>query len=675
MTLAERWDGAAWSLIAPRVPAGASSSELDRVSCVSGGQCMAVGHDKTAAGEQPLAELWNGSGWAIERVPLPAGDIGAARRRRVHAARQLSGSGRYSSALLPLLEHWDGTRLSQLPLSLPAGTTGGRLTAVSCASTTACTAAGPYFGPTGAKLEAEAWNGRTWTAQRLPVPSGTTEAQLNGLSCPTATMCAAIGYVTASGRVRSIASMLGPVRGWSTLFTPTLPRSSGVVLQDVACSSPSACTAVGIATVSGVGGIMTAVRYAGTAWVLEPVPAPNPNSDDLDAVSCVAATTCVSVGSYTGARFQTLAEVWGGPAWSALPVPAPPSLKSANLFGTSCATISDCVAVGVWENTSGLRSALAEGWNGSSWRILPAIPLPKGGIGGTLYSVSCPLVNQCVAVGSYQSADGLQLLPLAEAWNGVSWTLLAPAAPAARFAELFGVSCRNIGLCMAVGYQIGTLGAGSVPLSEDLESSTWTIRSVALPTQSSDAALNSVSCDVTEFCRAVGWSNNAHQTAPLSESWTGSWSIDTVPDPPGSLDSPLNGVSCSPFSDFNNCTAAGLTSDAEGIHASPLAESLVSGAWSLASPSAAPAGDLYGAQRRLVRSVRPVHGRRRRRQRHPSRPSGATDRRPLSRETVPDAGSTQVLHGVSCTATITCMAVGWFDTTAGTEPPLSDIYS
>jgi photosystem II stability/assembly factor-like uncharacterized protein len=59
-SLAERWNGAAWSI--ESTPAVAPGAVLNGVSCVSGGDCVAVG----ARGREPLVERWNGAGWSIQ---------------------------------------------------------------------------------------------------------------------------------------------------------------------------------------------------------------------------------------------------------------------------------------------------------------------------------------------------------------------------------------------------------------------------------------------------------------------------------------------------------------------------------------------------------------------------------------------------------------------------------
>lgn len=72
--LAERWDGARWTLGRPRYPHGARSACFAEVSCPSARSCTAVGFDSDIDGlNTPLAEHWTPRGWMV----LPTPGIGS----------------------------------------------------------------------------------------------------------------------------------------------------------------------------------------------------------------------------------------------------------------------------------------------------------------------------------------------------------------------------------------------------------------------------------------------------------------------------------------------------------------------------------------------------------------------------------------------------------------------
>ena len=79
----------------------------------------------------------------------------------------------------PCTEAWNGTTWRIQAVPLPHGAPGGILTAVSCTSTSACTATGSNFSTAGQTL-AERWNGTRWRVQPTPNPanSGTSREEV-----------------------------------------------------------------------------------------------------------------------------------------------------------------------------------------------------------------------------------------------------------------------------------------------------------------------------------------------------------------------------------------------------------------------------------------------------------------------------------------------------------------
>ena len=72
--LAERWDGTAWTIQSTPSPSGAIASYLNGVSCTSASACTAVGWYETGPGEyETLAERWDGTAWTIQSTPNPSG--------------------------------------------------------------------------------------------------------------------------------------------------------------------------------------------------------------------------------------------------------------------------------------------------------------------------------------------------------------------------------------------------------------------------------------------------------------------------------------------------------------------------------------------------------------------------------------------------------------------------
>ncbi len=71
---AERWNGSDLGDPNPPRPGRRPYSALSGVSCVSTGECMAVGGFGTSTGgAAALAERWDGTAWELVAVPIPSG--------------------------------------------------------------------------------------------------------------------------------------------------------------------------------------------------------------------------------------------------------------------------------------------------------------------------------------------------------------------------------------------------------------------------------------------------------------------------------------------------------------------------------------------------------------------------------------------------------------------------
>ena len=80
LALAERWNGSNWAIQPTPNPAGSPSSRLFAVACPAADACTAVG----AADSKLLVERWGGARWRIQSAPVPAGAIQRTERGRLH---------------------------------------------------------------------------------------------------------------------------------------------------------------------------------------------------------------------------------------------------------------------------------------------------------------------------------------------------------------------------------------------------------------------------------------------------------------------------------------------------------------------------------------------------------------------------------------------------------------
>jgi hypothetical protein len=285
----------------------------------------------------------------------------------------------------------------------------------------------------------------------------------------------------------------------------------------------------------------------------------------LQAVSCASPRACTATGSFarTAIRTVPLAETWNGTRWRIQPAPSPARAVYSDFFAVSCSAPDACTAAGDYNMSSESPARpLGERWNGSTWQI-QAVPLPARAKSGSLSGVSCTSPRACITVGSYNGMTG-RSRPLAESWNGTTWTVQTAPLPArASGGRLDGVSCTSPRACTATGTLSGHRGG---TLAEQWNGSTWRIQAAAGPpgsaTGDSNISLGQVSCVSASACTAIGRYTRRGQPLTFAEAWTGTrWSLQATATPPGTVASMLSGVSCAP----RRCTAVGTSYGLSGV--------------------------------------------------------------------------------------------------------------
>ena len=296
-TLAERWNGTAWSIQSTPNPLGASRSFLKGVSCPSASACMAVG----ITGSTALIERWNGKKWSIL---TPAADTGYSNLQAVSCSRAnvCTAVGAHSGSAIA--ERWNGSTWTMQTVPNPSGGS-GELWAISCTSATACTAVGDAFYPDveifDFKPLAESWNGSTWAIQSLPTKDDFNSSRLpydwglRGVSCVTSSACTAVGWLPDfSGNAYQAFAERWDGTSWTEQNT-ALPATDNQALYGVSCTITSLCTAVGTAGPIDTGpNTALAEQWNGVAWVIQPIPPGDGAS--LTSVSCTIGGACTAVG-------------------------------------------------------------------------------------------------------------------------------------------------------------------------------------------------------------------------------------------------------------------------------------------------------------------------------------------------------------------------------------------
>jgi hypothetical protein len=349
-----------WKLESTPVPSSSGfGHELNGIACPSTSTCVAAGWYQPSDGyDHALIERWGESGWSIEPTPAAGTAINPALDAvACSSASVCTAVGSYQHGTLVL--RWDGLGWSRQTSPSP-GQDGAELHAVSCPSARSCMAVGQAYQPPtpGAPMVpmtlAEAWDGNSWRVLTTPRLPGTYDSFLTGVSCTSATACMAVGWADPQGGANP-SPLLVAERWDGTSWTAqklSIPSGFwGGRLSAISCPAPTSCTAVGYYDDAGSFATL-AERWSGTRWVAQRPPNPGGMGDArLYGVSCVKAGVCTAVGQYLDAKagvMVTLAEHSGGLGWTKQATPNPAGTQSTALKAVVCQPTGTCAAIGAF---------------------------------------------------------------------------------------------------------------------------------------------------------------------------------------------------------------------------------------------------------------------------------------------------------------------------------------
>lgn len=170
-------------------------------------------------------------------------------------------------------------------------------------------------------------------------------------------------------------------------------------------------------------------------------------------------------------HFTPLIEFWNGSSWTQQAVPTPDG--TGQLTGVVAVSATDVWAVGMYppeglsyppNSPSGGLGALAEHWDGSSWKQV-AMPTPAGAIQVDVNAVAATGPADVWAVGNWWAANNAGSL-LVEHWDGSAWTIDDVPFPCST-GQLLGVG----GLSGSDVWAVGTCDNRTLVLHWD--GSTW----------------------------------------------------------------------------------------------------------------------------------------------------------------------------------------------------------
>jgi hypothetical protein len=335
----------------------APMSTFSGVACASASRCIGVGDVVSGVD----------SGAAAPLDPI-SGDLSSGQSvQLIRSSGFLDGvSCPSSSACLAVGENPHQTRGIVVPLNPDTAmvrsgqelhtVTGIVMSGVACASRKQCLAVGHDSSGSGVTVALSPATGTILKGQRVRTIPGTGGVGLEGVACPSANLCVAVGEN--SGRSAGVAVALNP-------FTGTIRQGQSIrnvthkgVLIDVACPSTTACLAVGW----GASQPSVAVPIDPRTGALTKGQSDRSISTRaavLTAVSCPTSSSCLAVGNDSGdpslgqavAIDPTTATIVAGQSIQTLQ-------GTGVLDAAVCSSAGQCVAAGSSFESAGAVTAI-----------------------------------------------------------------------------------------------------------------------------------------------------------------------------------------------------------------------------------------------------------------------------------------------------------------------------
>ncbi|HET6998753.1 MAG TPA: hypothetical protein VFI03_09195 [Solirubrobacterales bacterium] len=270
-------------------------------------------------------------------------------------------------------------------------------------------------------------------------PDRTSPGTFEAVSCPTAGMCAAVTY---AGDFYATGD---PAGGASTWRAADLDGDGDDVrLKSISCPTPAFCVAVaargfGALDANG-GGKIVAIRDPLSASI-SPVQVQLDESLDLQAVSCASLELCIAVANQGRIVISTNPGATT-PGWKEIGTPGGPG----DLEAVDCPDPNLCLAGNARGN---VLSSIDAHTGAPRWREAntgPSVPIT---------GISCPTVSRCAAVDNNGNVS-VSTNPTGPVGSWSATNLIpfpSAGSQGLPFNAFFGVSCPSVDFCAAVGSQ------------------------------------------------------------------------------------------------------------------------------------------------------------------------------------------------------------------------------
>jgi len=312
-----------------------------------------------------------------------------------------------------------------------------------------------------------------WQVEKIP--DGPVDSVLFGVSCPSKSLCVAVG---SNSVVASSTNPAGGSAAWQVVHPEGQfespgggsVRYTGNQIRGVSCPSTALCVAAG-----PQGHMLVSTDPIGGAWrVLELGLA----AAHLEGISCPTESLCVAVG-YNGTVVTSTHPDGDASAWTVSKLSTSPDLR-----GVSCPATSLCVAV---DNEGEILSSVAPTGGAAAWRSAG-----RPGGSGHLNGISCPTTGFCLTANAGQFIASTA--PAAGAWSAFSAGTGLPVK---------GIACPALTACAAVDNNANAI-VSTDPLGG---AGAWQAENVIPPSQTPGGEPNGmfgISCPSRSLCVAVG---------------------------------------------------------------------------------------------------------------------------------------------------------------------------
>jgi len=235
---------------------------VNSVSCTSASFCVAGGYYQDSNGnEQAFVSVYNGTTWTDTEVAgaLNTGSIGQILSVSCTSAAFCVAGGYYTnfstSSQGAFVSVYNGTTWTDTEVGEGLGSGNARVNSVSCTSATFCVAGGYYSASGYVQAFVSVYNGTTWTdaevAGALNATNG--QAQVLSVSCTSVSSCVAGGYFTHSDEnLQAFVSVFNGTTWTDAEVAGALNTSDAAQVNSVSCTSATFCVAGGYYTAFGV---------------------------------------------------------------------------------------------------------------------------------------------------------------------------------------------------------------------------------------------------------------------------------------------------------------------------------------------------------------------------------------------------------------------------------------